>query len=386
MYIETPLFNGSSNNINTKNKWLRVSYLNNKSELKDSGILYIGSDNTIIQTLFNTINNPTVASSILKAKEYLKGLNNERKASFNTIIVDIPLNLIELEKFSMFLKKNKAFLKTQLIYNSERLEGNQGKFLKHLDLIDDFVELNSNRAILETVLTRKEKVKQDAVNFEQVKRKLRGRERIRNIAFLFKMLFDMSIALLIILFLSPLFIIIAIAIKLESKGPVFYSSLRAGKGYKIFKFYKFRSMVVDADKKIADLAHLNQYDVNSKGPKFFKLSNDPRVTKVGKFLRNTSLDEIPQLFNVLKGDMSLVGNRPLPLYEAETLTTNEFVERFSAPAGMTGLWQIKKRGKADMSTEERMNLDIIYSRKASPLFDLYIMASTPAALFQKSDV
>jgi lipopolysaccharide/colanic/teichoic acid biosynthesis glycosyltransferase len=145
-------------------------------------------------------------------------------------------------------------------------------------------------------------------------------------------------------------------------------------------------MQVDADKKVEEYAHLNQYYVSAEGPKFFKISNDPRITKVGRFLRNTSLDELPQLFNVLKGEMSLVGNRPLPLYEAATLTTNEYVERFMAPAGLTGLWQIKKRGKADMSTEERISLDIAYARKYNVLYDFWIMANTPKALFQKSDV
>ena len=108
--------------------------------------------------------------------------------------------------------------------------------------------------------------------------------------------------------LSPLFLLIALAIRIESKGPIFYISKRAGRGYKIFDFFKFRTMFTGADLRIQEFSHLNQYAVSAKvkGPSFFKFNNDPRITKVGTFLRNTSLDELPQLMNVLLGDMSLV--------------------------------------------------------------------------------
>lgn len=198
---------------------------------------------------------------------------------------------------------------------------------------------------------------------------------------------DIVLSLALLITLSPLFLLIIIALRLESKGPSIYISKRAGRGYRIFTFYKFRTMVSDADKKMDHLSHLNQYDLGKKpNPKFIKINNDPRVTRVGMFLRKTSMDELPQLWNVLKGDMSLVGNRPLPLYEAETLTTDEWSKRFLAPAGITGLWQIKKRGKEEMSAEERVSLDIDYAEKASILRDLYIMAITPTALIQKTNV
>ena len=143
---------------------------------------------------------------------------------------------------------------------------------------------------------------------------------------------------------------------------------------------------MDADKEIDKLKHLNQYNSNGS-TSFVKIENDPRVTKFGIFLRNASLDEIPQLLNVLIGDMSLVGNRPLPLYEAEQLTRDQWAKRFLAPAGITGLWQVTKRGKGgDMSEEERMELDIVYAEKSSFLFDLGIMFKTVPALFQKENV
>lgn len=197
-----------------------------------------------------------------------------------------------------------------------------------------------------------------------------------------KRFLDLVLSSLAVVFLSPLFLIVAILIKLDSKGPVFYISKRVGSGYKIFDFYKFRSMRQNADKEIEKLAKNNQYGNAS----FFKIKNDPRVTKLGSFLRNTSIDELPQLFNVIKGDMSLVGNRPLPLYEAEKLTTNEWSMRFLGPAGLTGLWQISKRGKGDMSERERKKLDNFYAAKYSMWLDLKIILKTIPALIQKEKV
>ncbi len=203
----------------------------------------------------------------------------------------------------------------------------------------------------------------------------------------FKRCLDVVVSLLLLCCALPFMLLIALIIKLESKGPVFYTAYRSGSNYRIFKFIKFRSMVVNADKELAALSGNNQYgDSKAKEGVFYKISNDPRTTKFGKFLRNTSLDELPQLINVLKGDMSLVGNRPLPLYEAKTLTTDRYVQRFDAPAGITGLWQVKKRGQKEMSAEERIKLDIIYARKHSFLLDMKIMLGTPKALTQKDNV
>ena len=198
---------------------------------------------------------------------------------------------------------------------------------------------------------------------------------------------DIAFAGTCLLLLLPVLLLIALAVKLESRGPVLYASPRAGKGYRIFRFYKFRTMVKGADTKIDQLKHLNQYNVkNDAGPVFIKIDKDPRVTKLGRFLRNTSLDELPQLLNVLLGDMSLVGNRPLPLYEACSLTIDQAAQRFLAPAGITGLWQIKKRGQPNMSVQERINLDIDYANQHSFFYDMRILLNTPKVLMQKADV
>jgi lipopolysaccharide/colanic/teichoic acid biosynthesis glycosyltransferase len=199
-----------------------------------------------------------------------------------------------------------------------------------------------------------------------------------------KRAFDILVSATALLLLSPFCLLIALIVKLESKGPVFYISKRAGTGYNIFNFYKFRSMRTGSDADLQKLAHLNQY----KNPEsvFFKIKDDPRITPFGQFLRSTSLDEIPQLLNVLLGDMSLVGNRPLPLYEAEKLTKDQIAWRFLAPAGITGLWQITKRGKDNMSEDERIALDMEYAMKNSFWLDMKILFSTIPALLQKEKV
>ena len=119
---------------------------------------------------------------------------------------------------------------------------------------------------------------------------------------------------------------------------------------------------------------------------FVKIKNDPRITKLGAFLRNTSIDELPQLFNILKGDMSVVGNRPLPLYEAEILTTDNGSPRFSAPAGLTGLWQVRKRGQDSMSEEERKSLDNEYAQNYSFWMDIKLIFQTLGVFIQKENV
>ena len=140
----------------------------------------------------------------------------------------------------------------------------------------------------------------------------------------------------------------------------------------------------DADTQLEDVQHLNQY--NDENATFIKVKNDPRMTRVGRFIRKTSIDELPQLFNVLRGDMSIVGNRPLPLYEAENLTSEDMAYRFMAPAGMTGLWQVTRRGEGHMLGEERIQLDVAYARQHSFWNDVKIVLKTPFALIQKENV
>ena len=261
---------------------------------------------------------------------------------------------------------------------------------------------------------------------------------------LWKRVFDVFFALFALILTSPIFLLTAIAIRLESKGPVIFKSKRVGANYTIFNFLKFRSMYQDAEDRLKEVAKEagNQYaEMNKKDDQpaismaslnmgadmmisddtdmmisddevmlvgddfvisetdyskekkeeienaFVKIENDPRVTKVGKFIRKFSIDELPQLINILKGDMSVIGNRPLPLYEAEKLTIDTSIDRFMAPAGLTGLWQVEERGKGGMmSAEERKQLDIKYGQTYNFWLDMKILFRTFFAFVQKENV
>ncbi len=176
--------------------------------------------------------------------------------------------------------------------------------------------------------------------------------------------------------LAPLFLLVAIAIKLTSPGPVFFRQDRSGLGGRRFKMYKFRSMVVGAERRQGELRALNEQD----GPAF-KLSSDPRVTRLGRFLRATSIDELPQLWNVLFGEMSLVGPRPLPCAESEACELWQH-RRLDVTPGLTCIWQV--RGRSRVSFAEWVRMDLEYARSVSPATDLKILFQTvPAVLLRK---
>jgi exopolysaccharide biosynthesis polyprenyl glycosylphosphotransferase len=169
--------------------------------------------------------------------------------------------------------------------------------------------------------------------------------------------------------LSPLLLLLALAIKLTSRGPILFAHQRCGLGGRPFRFYKLRTMVQDADHRKRDLEHLNEM----RGP-IFKIRRDPRITALGRVLRKLSLDELPQLWNVLRGDMSLVGPRPPTPDEVERYTARQ-VQRLSVMPGITGLWQVS--GRNDIADFERwIDLDLEYAQRSSLWLDLRILAKT----------
>ena len=195
-------------------------------------------------------------------------------------------------------------------------------------------------------------------------------------ALFFKHLLDRAVALILLISASWLFLLIAIAIKLTSNGPIVFRQARGGKNGRAFTMFKFRTMKSDAEMQREELQKFNVMS----GP-VFKVEKDPRVTAVGRFLRKTSLDELPQLWNVFKGDMSLVGPRPLPMYEVERIESTAHRRRLSMKPGITCIWQVSGRNKVT-SFDRWVALDLEYIDNWSPLLDLRILLKTiPVVLF-----
>ncbi|MFK5856103.1 MAG: sugar transferase [Bacteroidota bacterium] len=389
-------------------------------------ILYIGNSPVVISA-FSEVKTQFDFHQVpngLKAVAYLKDGDKP-----DAIVCEARLQGMNGIAVGKLIRGIEGFIKTPFIlFLFEKDDRFTNLAFKARNIVDDVYQFPFN---LENLSIRVESLLKFYQNIEIDKRPDNA-FRDYKIPFI-KRAFDVVTSSIALLLLSPLFLLVAIAIRVESKGMPVYKSKRVGTNYKIFDFLKFRSMYVGADKHLHNLKHLNQYsddkgdepvelDVdciecsklpdgnycspilyvdgnkiceywyieqkkNSDSSAFIKIKNDPRVSKVGNFIRNTSIDELPQLFNVLKGDMSIVGNRPLPLYEAELLTSDDWSARFMGPAGITGLWQVELRGKkGGMSEDERKSLDNKYSETYSFWGDIKLIFRTIPALLQKENV
>lgn len=384
--------------------------------------IYIGNNRATIDYLSKLTGGMFMAvSSCNKAAKVIDGIRER----YNTSILYEQNDPEKDSQDIAFL--HKRFPRIYIILVTEKMESEHRKLYLQAGVnntLSPNVSEESIQQMTKFLMLRKEQKLQE---FSQTHRKVLNTFHLP----LWKRVFDILFAIAVLVILSPLLIITAIAIRMESKGKVIYKSQRVGSNYKIFNFLKFRSMYTNADKRLKELNALNQYKMEEeltddqpeirfddlvgtpeeeatlfisddfviseedllkkkteeKQNTFIKIENDPRVTRVGRFIRKYSIDELPQLLNVLKGDMSIVGNRPLPLYEAELLTSDAYIERFMAPAGLTGLWQVEKRGGAGkMSTEERKQLDIKYARDFSFWLDMKILLKTATAFVQKENV
>ena len=393
-------------------------------------ILYVGNSAENVNGLRNCQNiTLSVKENILEVVKFLK---SEKKP--NVVICEVSLPGGDGFQVLDWLRKRTAFKSTSfiLVAHEFREEWFKSAFNQQ---VDDFYV--SPLPDSESLISRLEFLS----NYKSKKPERSGETTAEAVYKMpvSKRFFDIAVASSALLLLSPLLLLIMLAIRLESKGKVYYISKRVGR--KPFDFYKLRSMRSGSDSELSKLAkdknqyaseskqseihfeiacprcselpagqtcspvlHIGKHDIcdywynvqkkevaKSKSA-FIKIVDDPRITKVGKIIRNTSIDELPQLINVLKGDMSIVGNRPLPVYEAELLTQDAMSKRFLAPAGITGLWQVELRGHGgDMSEDERKRLDNEYAdhfvgNNYSFWYDLKLILRTVPALFQKDTV
>lgn len=380
--------------------------------------IYLGDNPSFVDWLRKTINSEiTVCTNYLQINNAISETLRKKKEEDCCVFVQRKNKHSDISIISQ-LHKHYPSIYVVLIGNSLSIEEKKEYLKAGTDsLISEAKNEKELLNILAFASTYKEKI--NNVSHPSNELELFGLP-------LWKRIFDITSSLIAIIILSPFLILTWLAIRIESKGAPVYKSKRVGSNYQIFDFYKFRSMYTDADKRLAEFKKLNQYAVDYNGnednvimnPKFqkadvvlfsddsitsekvyiatkrqersnafVKFENDPRITKMGRIIRKYSIDELPQLFNILKGDMSVVGNRPLPLYEAELLTSDEYIQRFMAPAGLTGLWQVEKRGEAGkLSAEERKMLDIRYAKEFSFLMDVKIIFKTFTAFIQKENV
>lgn len=383
---------------------------------KQLEILFVGTDQNLIKSLSEEPRiKLTIKENGLQAIEWLQVESSQK---FDAILCNFFLRGIDGLAFynelkhGHFLQVNTPFILVTRHFNEAIRK------TAYQNGIDDYYSIPLN---CENLISRIEFLNEYKTNYSNWQD-----TKIENLVpyktpFV-KRAFDVTMSLLALLALSPIFIFTSIAIYIESPGKVFYASKRVGRNFETFNFYKFRSMYKNADQRIKELAHLNQYkgiEVEeecshcAKLPEgqycsptyqdnsgkvvceriikmrkqaevaFLKIENDPRITKVGKFIRNTSIDELPQLINILKGDMSVVGNRPLPVGEANSLTKSERGKRlelglrFHCAAGLTGLWQVELRGRTGkMSEAERFELDKQYALNNSFLGDMKLLFRT----------
>jgi lipopolysaccharide/colanic/teichoic acid biosynthesis glycosyltransferase len=343
-------------------------------------ILYIGENGDAVRRISEALGVGFSSTVAFRQAESFTPELERRKVKLTAVMIDLPYDAKGLKAFLRFLEMS-VYSSVPVVYLSSGLtEGDKSELAKAC-LVDDIIHPTRDIFTIRERIAFIGKVKQSLLNGKNIVKVDRKSSGISDTGIL-KRIFDIVVSSLSILLLSPILLVIALLIKLDSSGPVFYNSYRTGRGFRVFKYFRFRTMKVGADRMVSPISRHHQ-PMGVIGKLFFNPWSDHRFTLVGKLLRRTGLDELPQLFNVLRGDMSIVGNRPLPLDEASSLTTNEHAERFVAPAGITGLWQVKKKNVDARSHEEMIKYDVAYAKGYNFMLDVSIILQSGKLLLRR---
>lgn len=321
----------------------------------DRSYLYIGINETDFASLKTEFKTGFSKDNLEKGIQFLNQCKGEQKIS--VIFVDLPFCYTSLHVFLSEKEKMKELANVPVILNIRNLTPEEISFIRRKKMADEMVDF---KVEMDSINEKIEFLRFISLsitgNQSNIKIELKPSSVYPDTFFLQRTT-DILLSIFLIGVFSPLFVLVALAIKLESRGPVFYNSYRAGRGFKIFKLYHFRTMMVGADRMLNSFLKLNKFNNFGHAPVFLSPENDPRITRVGHFLSKSGLNKLPSLINVLNGNLSLVGKNPLHLYEAASMTNNDSADRFVMASGLSGMWKFPRlKNKPSAGTENSKKL------------------------------
>ncbi len=299
--------------------------------------LYIGINETEFVSFKTDFKAGISFDNLEKGIQFLNYRVDDQKIS--VIFIDLPFCYTSFHVFLSETEKIRELANVPVILNIRNLTPEEISFVRKKKMADELVDFKVEMASIQEKISFLHQISLSIADNQSNIKIERRPSAVYPDPFFLKRTLDIFLSLFLMIALSPLFVLIALAIKLESRGPVFYNSYRAGRGFKIFKLYHFRTMKVGADRMLNSFMKLNKFNNFGHAPVFLSPEDDPRITRVGHFLSKSGLNKLPSLLNVLNGSLSIVGKDPLHLYEATSLTSNNSAERFIMPSGLSGMWK-----------------------------------------------
>ncbi len=325
--------------------------------------LYIGLNETDFTSFKTDFKSGFSLENLEKAIQFLNQREDDQKIS--VIFIDLPFCYTSLHVFLSEKEKIRELANVPVILNIRNLTPEEISFVRKKKMADELVDFKLEMASIQEKIEFLRLISLSIADNQSTIKIEHKPSAVYPDTFFLKRTLDIFLSLLLVISFSPLFVLIALAIKLESRGPVFYNSYRAGRGFRIFKLYHFRTMKVGADRMLNSLVKLNKFNNFGHAPVFIAPENDPRVTKVGRFLCKSGLNKLPTLINVLDGNLSFVGKDPLHLYEAASFTNNESAGRFVMHSGLSGMWKFSLKKPIALPNSAQSKSGIADQKKAN---------------------